>query len=194
MTLLTITTHIAPWRPWSIIRTVIMVLISIGLGCVSTLYYNFSHKQNYLNSPWLVPTITLGWLLVLVLAHAHNFPDPRKGGREGGNAIFNWPKVYKAVEGKGLRRRTYEAAENGTVVMMEERFEPQREQQQHQGTMGGEGRLPRRDSFYDQVGHDGSGYGSYQAPVHGLGVQQSTAYEPSYDSHGQQTWGGQTYR
>lgn len=190
MTLLTIATHIAPWRPWSIIRTIIMVLISIGLGSVSAIYYNNSHKQNYLNSPWLVPTITLGWLMVLVLAHAHNFPDPRKGRKEGGNAIFNWPKVYAAVEGKGFKRRTYEPAGDGTVVMMEERFEPQREQH---GT-GNERRLPRRDSFYDQVGHDGSGYGGYRGQAQGLGFQQSTAYEPSYDLYGQQAWSGQGYR
>lgn len=176
MTLLTVITHVAPWRPWSVIRTVIMFLLSLGLGCVSTIYYNANHKFNYLNSPWLLPTITLAWLIVLVLAHAHNFPDPRKGRREGGNAIFNWPKVYSAVEGKGLRRATYEAG-HGTVVM-EQRFEPERGQE---GGMAGRG-LPKRSSFYDQqVGYDGSGYTGYGQLAQGVGVQQSTAYEPSFD-------------
>lgn len=192
MTLLTIVTHIRPWRPWSIIRTIIMILISIGLGAVSALYYNFNHKQNYLNGPWLLPTITLAWLVVLVLAHAHNFPDPRKGGREGGNAIFNWPKVYSAVEGRGLRRRTYEPGQDGTVVMMEERFEPQTVQQEEDSP--GERRLPRRDSFYDQVGHDGTNYGSYQSQAQGLGLQQPTAYEPSYEPYREQSWGNKAYR
>lgn len=165
-----------------------MILISLGLGSVSALYYNFNHKQNYLNSPWLVPTITLAWLMVLILAHAHNFPDPRKGRKEGGNALFNWPKVYGAVEGKGLRRRTYEPAADGTVVMMEERFEPQRDDEHNQR------RLPRRDSFYDHVGFDGRAYGGYQEQSQGLGVQQPTAYEPSYEPYREQAWGSQGRR
>lgn len=176
MTLLTVITHVGPCRLWSVIRNVITVLLSLVVGCVSAIYYDANRKFNYLNSPWLLPTIPLAWLVVLALAHAHNFPDGTKGRREGGNASFNWPKVYSAVEGKGLRRATYEARD-GTVIM-EHRFEPQREQADG---MAGKG-LPKRSSFYDQqVGYDGSGYAGYGQLAQRVGVQQSTAYEPSFD-------------
>jgi hypothetical protein len=91
MVMFTIISRIRPWRPWPLARTIINMLFAVGMGLVATLYYSGNSLENYLNSPWLLPTICLVWFAVLVLTHIHNAPSPLSLSQNR-DAIFNWPK------------------------------------------------------------------------------------------------------
>lgn len=91
MVVLSIISHIRPWRPWPLARTIINILLALGMGLVATLYYSDDHLLIYLYSPWLLPTICIVWFTVLVLTHIHNAPSPLSASQNR-DAIFNWPK------------------------------------------------------------------------------------------------------
>lgn len=74
MTLLTIVSRITPWKPWHLIRTIINFVLAIALGLVSLLYYQPARADKYLFSPWVLPTITMVWIIILVLTHIRNPP------------------------------------------------------------------------------------------------------------------------
>ncbi|KFH43697.1 hypothetical protein ACRE_055110 [Hapsidospora chrysogenum ATCC 11550] len=91
MVVLAILSQVRPWRPWPLARAIINMLLAVGLGLVATLYYSTDKLENYLVSPWLLPTICLVWFTVLVLTHVHNAPSPLSLSQNR-DAIFNWPK------------------------------------------------------------------------------------------------------
>ncbi|KAK7427441.1 hypothetical protein QQZ08_006047 [Neonectria magnoliae] len=74
MTVLTIVARTKPWRKWSIVRTGLFLGFGLGMSLVSLLYYNKTRSNNYKNSPWLLPTICLVWVLVLAITHIRNPP------------------------------------------------------------------------------------------------------------------------
>jgi hypothetical protein len=74
MTLLTIVSRQTPWKPWPIVRTIINGLLAVGVGLVSLLVLSLDWLGDYLNTPWLLPTICLVWLIVLLLTHTHSAP------------------------------------------------------------------------------------------------------------------------
>lgn len=74
MTILTIISRVNPWKRWHAIRTVIYLVLALGVGLVAILYYHPAKAETYLFSPWVLPTITLVWVVVLVLTHIHNPP------------------------------------------------------------------------------------------------------------------------
>ncbi|KAH7119344.1 hypothetical protein EDB81DRAFT_891824 [Dactylonectria macrodidyma] len=89
MTILTIVARTKPWRKWSIVRTGIFFALGLGLSLVSTLHFNQTKDYNYKNSPWLLPTICLVWVLVLVITHIRN-PSPLFFKRS--QSFFSKPK------------------------------------------------------------------------------------------------------
>lgn len=91
MVVLAILSQVRPWRPWPLARAIINMLLAVGMGLVATLYYSTDNLENYLVSPWLLPTICLVWFTVLVLTHVHNAPSPLSLSQNR-DAIFNWPK------------------------------------------------------------------------------------------------------
>lgn len=90
MVVLAILSRIRPWRPWPLARTIINLLLAVGMSLVATLYYSANNLGDYLASPWLLPTICLVWFAVLVLTHVNNAPSPLSLSQNR-DAIFNWP-------------------------------------------------------------------------------------------------------
>lgn len=93
MCLLAVVARITPWKPWPIIRTIIIFLLALGMGLVALLNLNNDKLSAYLNTPWLLPTLCIAWAVVLVLTHIrHDAPmffkrhgpiPMRRGSREG---------------------------------------------------------------------------------------------------------------
>lgn len=113
------------------------MLLAISMGLVATLYYQPLRLEDYLYSPWLLLTICIIWFVMLTMMHMHIVPFSLCG-RQNSNAFFNWPKMNGAQGEQSSGK--YEPT--GGVSSDMELTRPH-----------------RRDSFYGQVGFDGSGYG-----------------------------------
>ncbi|KAF7559903.1 hypothetical protein G7046_g4234 [Stylonectria norvegica] len=74
MTILTIVSRLTPWKRWSIIRTIIFILLGLGTGLVSVLYYTPKEGAEFQDSPLLLPTICIVYVVVLFLTHVRNPP------------------------------------------------------------------------------------------------------------------------
>lgn len=75
MTLLAIVARVTPWKPWPVIRTILVLLLALGMGLVALLRLNENRLTAYLATPWLLPTLCIAWGLVLVLTHIpHDAP------------------------------------------------------------------------------------------------------------------------
>ncbi|CCE34553.1 uncharacterized protein CPUR_08486 [Claviceps purpurea 20.1] len=82
MVALSIVTRMTRWKPWPVIRLVILVLLAIGTGLVSLLWFSgptAEEAQNdsdvvdrclqYLGTPWVLLTIFVVYTIVLILTH-----------------------------------------------------------------------------------------------------------------------------
>lgn len=81
MTLLTIVARTTKWKPWPIVRVVVVFLLAIGTSLVAVLWYSNRDTQDidytastdkciqFLESPWVLPTITIVYTIVLVITH-----------------------------------------------------------------------------------------------------------------------------
>ncbi|KAG6018978.1 hypothetical protein E4U40_007550 [Claviceps sp. LM458 group G5] len=82
MVALSIVARMTRWKPWPIIRLVILVLLAIGTGLVSLLWFSgptTEEAQNdsdvvdrclqYLGTPWVLLTIFVVYTIVLILTH-----------------------------------------------------------------------------------------------------------------------------
>ncbi|KAG6003171.1 hypothetical protein E4U21_002285 [Claviceps maximensis] len=93
MAALSIVARMTPWKPWPIIRLVILVLLALGTGLVSILWYdkptpqeeeNNDHAMDrclqYLATPWVLITIAIVYTIVLILTHIGDViaKDPTK--------------------------------------------------------------------------------------------------------------------
>ncbi|KAK8874039.1 bacterial low temperature requirement A protein-domain-containing protein [Apiospora arundinis] len=80
------------WSPFNIFRTGVCIALSIGLSLITIVATNEDAVDNFMGSPWMLPTITLSYFTALVLTH---LPHPRRFGlghfRRG---------AYKEVEGQ----------------------------------------------------------------------------------------------
>lgn len=74
MVLLTIVSRTTPWSKWSIVRTAIYTLLGIGMSLVALLNYSPTEAANFQASAWMLPTITLVWVLIIFLTHVRNPP------------------------------------------------------------------------------------------------------------------------
>lgn len=62
------------WSKWAIVRHTIFVLLGIGTSLVAVVKYNDERAAKYQTSGWMIPVITLVWVVVLVLTHLRNPP------------------------------------------------------------------------------------------------------------------------
>ncbi|KAG5921727.1 hypothetical protein E4U53_003767 [Claviceps sorghi] len=82
MSALSIVARRTPWKPWPIIRLVILVLLAIGTGLVSLLWFDGPPSDGpeddstetdrclqYLATPWVLLTIFIVYTVALVLTH-----------------------------------------------------------------------------------------------------------------------------
>ncbi|EEU40210.1 uncharacterized protein NECHADRAFT_33885 [Fusarium vanettenii 77-13-4] len=74
MVLLTIVSRTTPWSKWSIVRTAIYTLLGIGMSLVALLNYSPTDAAKFQASAWMLPTITLVWVLIIFLTHIRNPP------------------------------------------------------------------------------------------------------------------------
>ena len=103
MSLLYIVAHTTRWRKWPIIRLVLVLLLALGTGLVATLWFSKPKDPSsddgdlclaFLMSPWVLPTITIVFTVVLVITHI--------GGHYGmassrGFTLFRKKKQYDSV-------------------------------------------------------------------------------------------------
>ncbi|KAH0523048.1 hypothetical protein TsFJ059_008102 [Trichoderma semiorbis] len=89
MVLLSIIARVTPWKPWPVIRSIIYLLLALGMGLVALLNLNDDKLSAFLNTPWLLPTLCIAWTVVLLLTHIHhdiplffNRRSPRPGRRD----------------------------------------------------------------------------------------------------------------
>ncbi|RDA83178.1 hypothetical protein CP532_6452 [Ophiocordyceps camponoti-leonardi (nom. inval.)] len=71
MALLAIAARTAPYKPWQLLRFVIVFLLAIGVGLVSVLWYDKERVVQFLNTAWVLPAITLVWTAVMILTHVN---------------------------------------------------------------------------------------------------------------------------
>ncbi|KAK2612293.1 hypothetical protein QQS21_001719 [Conoideocrella luteorostrata] len=69
MAILTVIARATPHTIWPTIRLLIVFLLSLGTGLVSILWFSDDNLDNFLYSPWVMPTITLVWVVILILTH-----------------------------------------------------------------------------------------------------------------------------
>ncbi|KAL6817573.1 hypothetical protein V8C40DRAFT_76136 [Trichoderma camerunense] len=89
MVLLSIIARVTPWKPWPVIRSIIYLLLALGMGLVALLNLSDDKLNTFLNTPWLLPTLCIAWTVVLLLTHIHhdiplffNRRSPRPGRRD----------------------------------------------------------------------------------------------------------------
>ncbi|OAQ58443.1 low temperature requirement A [Pochonia chlamydosporia 170] len=69
MIMLTIIARTTPFKVWPIVRLIIIFLLAIGTGLVATLWYNAGRLDTFLSSAWVMPIITLVWVVIAILTH-----------------------------------------------------------------------------------------------------------------------------
>ncbi|KAF5019640.1 hypothetical protein F66182_8344 [Fusarium sp. NRRL 66182] len=74
MVILSIISRTGPWSMWAIARHSLFTLLGMGMSLVACLMYSYDHATAYQTSAWMLPTITIVWLLVLLLTHIRNPP------------------------------------------------------------------------------------------------------------------------
>lgn len=72
MVLLSIVARVTPWKPWPVIRSIVYLLLALGMSLVALLNLNEDKLDTFLNTPWLLPTLCIAWILVLLLTHIHH--------------------------------------------------------------------------------------------------------------------------
>jgi hypothetical protein len=68
------------WTAFNIFRTALCVALAIGLGLVPLLTTNEAYMEDFMGTPWMLPSITLAFFVVLLLTHV---PHPSMSGVTG---------------------------------------------------------------------------------------------------------------
>ncbi|KAG5982854.1 hypothetical protein E4U55_001261 [Claviceps digitariae] len=71
LSLLTLTSRVFSLTTWAIAQLVMISILAIGTALVSILWLSEKGLIAFLLSPWVMPTITLVWVLILVVIHIH---------------------------------------------------------------------------------------------------------------------------
>ncbi|KAF4335948.1 bacterial low temperature requirement a [Fusarium beomiforme] len=74
MVALAIISRTKPWSKWAVTRHIIFTLLGLGTSLVALIRYSETRSAEYQQSSWMIPTITIVWLVVLVLTHIRNPP------------------------------------------------------------------------------------------------------------------------
>ncbi|POR37941.1 Uncharacterized protein TPAR_01861 [Tolypocladium paradoxum] len=69
MIMLTLVARTTPLKSWPIIRLVIIFLLALGMSLTALLWFDINRCNEFLRTPWVLPTITLVWTIVLVITH-----------------------------------------------------------------------------------------------------------------------------
>jgi hypothetical protein len=141
------------WTPFITFRTVLFMLLGLGLALVDLITKNEERVDNYLFTPWLLPTICIVFFVVLLLTH---LPHPsslfslrrRRGAKTGGNS---------AGGGGGgiLAGGVSDGSHNGAYSSVQAR-----EVGLHDGDMG--------HVTYDTQGYNPSRWGNNDTAYHGM--------------------------
>lgn len=78
LVIMALISRMTPLRRWPRIRFVICALLGIAIGLTAILFYAPDKADNFVQSPWLTPTLMFAWLIAIVLVHI------RGGGGGGG--------------------------------------------------------------------------------------------------------------
>ncbi|KAK6079917.1 hypothetical protein SCUP515_03758 [Seiridium cupressi] len=62
------------WTPFNIFRTGLCIIISVGLALVPVLTTNETYVDSFMDTPWMLPVITLCYFVVLLLTHVPHPP------------------------------------------------------------------------------------------------------------------------
>jgi len=165
MVLLAVISRKHPWKPWPIVRNVINVIAGIVMAALAGIAYSENFGPKYVQNGWAVPTMTIIWFFILVLTHV------------GSSA----PVVVEAIRKK-------------SISPLREGAKRQPSDQRTLSWHGGGGispgqmtqsnssdRVPvgRQDTFYGQIGEDGTAYGQAYRYSH---EQDSGNAVPAYGS------------
>ncbi|KYK59229.1 Low temperature requirement A [Drechmeria coniospora] len=110
MLLLAIVSRTTPLKAWPIIRLVIIFLLALGTALVSLLWYSPDKLDQFLTSPWVMPTITFVWTIVLIITHingegvkrnAYRFKRRRQGDRSNESGSLPRTSTSKWAPGEG---------------------------------------------------------------------------------------------
>lgn len=94
------------WTPYVVFRTVLFLLIGLGLALVELIMRNGTEADNYLSSPWLLPTICIVFFIVLVITHLPH-PPPLFNRWRGGRSSKSHSHSPTAYGGEGVQNTGY---------------------------------------------------------------------------------------
>jgi hypothetical protein len=82
------------WTPFNMLRTAICAMIGLALALIPTMAVDMDTANRFIGSSWMLPTITLGYVLALIITH---LPHPRRWGmgRYMPNGLANDGGGYK---------------------------------------------------------------------------------------------------
>lgn len=93
MAMLTVIVRNTQWKRWPVLRLVVIILLAIGTACTATLWFkqgddagNGDLLSNFLNSLWVMPTLTLVWTIVIILTHVN-------GDMAKEPLLYSWQKL-----------------------------------------------------------------------------------------------------
>lgn len=108
MAILSIISRTSRWKPWPIIRLIILVILALGTGLVSILWFSSPPEAeeafdtdpqdplfHYLQTPWVLLTIFVVYTIVLVITHIGGNGENVK--RTGTFFSRNKKQSYEAV-------------------------------------------------------------------------------------------------
>ncbi|KAI0128964.1 hypothetical protein BJ170DRAFT_355338 [Xylariales sp. AK1849] len=87
------------WTPFNIFRTAICIALSLGLALTALLTLNENYVETFMGSPWMLPTITISYFVVLILTHVPHPPSFGLGNFKRG--------AYEEVEEQTAFRKAY---------------------------------------------------------------------------------------
>ncbi|KAM4057317.1 Low temperature requirement A [Hirsutella rhossiliensis] len=81
MATLAIIARTAPFKTWPIVRIVLVYLLALGTCLTALLWYDEEKSEAFLSGPWVLPTITFVWSLVLMVTHINGERGRRLANR-----------------------------------------------------------------------------------------------------------------
>lgn len=71
MATLAVVARTAPFKTWPIVRFALVYLLALGTCLTALLWYDEEKSEAFLAGPWVLPTITSVWSLVLIVTHVN---------------------------------------------------------------------------------------------------------------------------
>ncbi|KAJ6436141.1 low temperature requirement A [Purpureocillium lavendulum] len=97
MTVLAIVSRTTHLKIWPITRFAIILLLALGTGLVSVIWFSGDTLQMFLASAWVIPTITFVWAIILIATHINGESAERNAVRftrgQSGNSPHTPPQA-----------------------------------------------------------------------------------------------------